>query len=205
MQHAFAKEMADPLDLAREEPRDTGRDGVDRHEPHRHEQAQAGPGRVEDVQVGRDRAAERDVPADHEESEYHEEVEQPFRDDDTDGARERDPEAALHEVAAVEVPELRRDQAVHKPTEHEDAQEIPPLDVGAALAQEARPPDRTDREREVIHAECRDDVERIRPAEGSERLGPVDVAREVRDEGQRDERRDELAPAEQLAPVGSST
>ena len=55
-----------------------------------------------------------------EQEEDGEEGELPLGHDDADGQRERDAEAALHEVRAVEVAELRRDEAVHEPAEEED-------------------------------------------------------------------------------------
>src|SRR5439155_1405815 len=64
----------------------------------------------------------------------------------TGRARERDPETALHQVAAIEVAELGGDQAVDEPPEHQDAEEIATLDVVPALPEEPCPADGPDGE-----------------------------------------------------------
>ena len=71
-----------------------------------------------------------------------------------------------------------------------------------ARAKQVRPADRANGEGEVVHAERAEDVERIGPTDRRERLIPVDVAREERDQRERYRGRDELAPTKQLAPDG---
>ena len=113
--------------------RDPRRDRVERHEPADDEHGERDRGDVHEREVGKDRAAEGDV-ADHdEEAEDGEKIEEPLRDDDADGARQRQAEASLHEVAAIEVAELRRDEAVHEPAEQQDLEEVAAADPHAAL------------------------------------------------------------------------
>ena len=202
VEHAFTEEPADPAHLARKEARDPRAEGVERSESQEDDDAEAGARDVEDVQVGEHGAAESDVAVHHQEPKDDEEVQEALRDDDPDRPRERDPETALHQVAAIEVAELGGDQAVDEPAEHQDAEEIATLDVVAALPEEPCPANGPDGERQVVHTERGEHVQRIRPAERRDRLAPVDVPREEGDERDRDDRGHELPPAEELPPYG---
>src|SRR5207249_1477915 len=119
--------------LAGEEASDLGSEGIDGDEPDRDEQPEDRAGHEDDPEIREDGSTERDVTADHEKAEHDDEVEQALRDDDTDRTRQRDAEAPLHQVGAVEIAELRRDEAVDEPAEQQDPHEIAPLDVRSAF------------------------------------------------------------------------
>ena len=86
MEHAFAEEPTDASHLSWEEACEPRRDPVHGNERDQDRDEQRRAGEVHDAQVGEERAAEGDVPADDEENEYDKQVEQPLRDDDADGA-----------------------------------------------------------------------------------------------------------------------
>src|SRR5439155_1163569 len=81
------------------------------------------------------------------EPEDHEQVQEALRHDYPDRSRQRYSETALHQVAPVQIAELRRHQAVHEPAEEQDLEKVAPEDPRAALAEQARPADGADRER----------------------------------------------------------
>ena len=147
MEDAFSEEPPDPAHLRGEEAPEPRTDRVQPDKPDEDDQTERSAGDVEDVQVREDRATERHVTVDDQEPEDHEQVEKALRHDDPDGSRQRYPEAAFHQVAPVQIAELRRHQAVHEPAEEQDLEKVAPEDPRAALAEQARPADGADRER----------------------------------------------------------
>src|SRR5438874_8856081 len=202
MEDALAEESSDAAHFRGKEAPEPRTDRIQPDQTDHDQEAESAACDIENVQVRQDRATERHVAVDDKESKHHEQVEQPLRDDHTDGARERYPEPPLDQIAPVQIAELCRDQTVHEPAEQQDFEQVAPEDPGATLAQQSRPADGADRERQVVHDEGREDEQRVRPSQGAERLRPVHVPGEIGDERDRDQGRDELAPAEQLASNG---
>src|SRR5438552_3885699 len=208
MEDAFSEEPPDAAHLRGEEAPEPRTDRIQPHKPDQDDQTERSAGDVEDVQVREDRSTERHITVDDQEPEDDEQVQEALGHDHSDRSRQRNSEAALHQVAPVQIAELRRHQAVHEPAEEQDLEKVAPEDPRAALAEQARPPDGADRERQVVHDEGRDHEDGVRASQSAELLLPIDIARKESAEGDRDHGRDELAPAEELTPyrdlVGAS-
>src|SRR5258708_22807297 len=202
MEHPLAEQAADAPDLRREEAPDPRRDVVGREERGDDDGRERDPREVDDPQVRHHRGEERGGAADDQQGEDDEDVEERLGDDDPDGPRKRHVETLLHEVAPVQVAELRRRETVHEPPEHQDLEEVAAAQPQPALAQEPGPASRAQREGRVVDDERREDQQRVRRADGRERGAPIDVPGDHEQERERDEDRERLAPAEQLAAYG---
>src|SRR5438094_933105 len=96
-------------------------------------------------------------------------------DDDADRPRQRDAEAPLHQVGAVQITELGRDDGVHEPAQHQDHQQSraawTPL---AALRQQQAPAPRTQRERGVVDGQRREQEPQADRFQRRSRVDPID-------------------------------
>ena len=101
VEHPLPEQPADAPDLRGKESPQPRTDRVEDDQADEDEDAEGAARDVQDVEVGEDRASEGNVTVDDEQPEDYEQVEQPFRDDDSDRAGERYAETALDEVAAV--------------------------------------------------------------------------------------------------------